>query len=83
MSHDFDAIIYGTGFASNDFLAPLQITGSADTELNTQWREGAEAYLGITMPHFPNLFMLYGPNTNLGHNSIIFMAIEMSGELHN
>lgn len=73
MSHDFDAIIYGTGFASTDFLAPLQITGSADTELNTQWRDGAEAYLGITMPHFPNLFMLYGPNTNLGHNSIIFM----------
>jgi len=69
----FDAIIYGTGFASTDFLAPLHITGSANTELNAQWRDGAEAYLGITMPHFPNLFMLYGPNTNLGHNSIIFM----------
>ncbi len=71
--HGFDAIIYGTGFASTEFLAPLEITGKKDKKLNTVWKNGAEAYLGITMPDFPNFFMLYGPNTNLGHNSIIFM----------
>ena len=73
-THAFDAIIYGTGFESTDFLAPLHIEGAGGVDLNTAWRDGAEAYLGITMPHFPNFFMLYGPNTNLGHNSIIFMV---------
>ena len=71
--HDFDVIIWGTGFESTDFLAPLDISGTKGANLNTVWQEGAEAYLGITMPKFPNFFMLYGPNTNLGHNSIIFM----------
>jgi cation diffusion facilitator CzcD-associated flavoprotein CzcO len=73
VNHQYDVIIYGTGFASTDFLAPMQINGKQKTDLNKVWKDGAEAYLGITMPHFPNLFMLYGPNTNLGHNSIIFM----------
>ena len=72
-SQPLDVIIYGTGFASTDFLSPMQISGAGGCDLNTAWREGAEAYLGITMPQFPNFFMLYGPNTNLGHNSIIFM----------
>ncbi len=71
--HNLDVIIYGTGFESTDFLAPLYITGKQGKDLNTTWRQGAEAYLGITMPDFPNFFMLYGPNTNLGHNSILFM----------
>ena len=68
-----DAIIYGTGFQSTDFLAPIKIHGRNGQELNQAWREGAEAYLGITVTGFPNLFILYGPNTNLGHNSIIYM----------
>lgn len=68
-----DALIYGTGFQATDFLAPMRITGRAGRELNEAWRQGAEAYLGITVSGFPNLFLLYGPNTNLGHNSIIFM----------
>jgi cation diffusion facilitator CzcD-associated flavoprotein CzcO len=72
-SHEFDTIIYGTGFASTEFLAPLDVKGTDGVDLNSAWKDGAEAYLGITMPHFPNFFMLYGPNTNLGHNSIIFM----------
>ena len=71
--HDFDVIIWGTGFESTEFLAPLEILGAKGADLNTSWQQGAEAYLGITMPKFPNFFMLYGPNTNLGHNSIIFM----------
>ncbi len=71
--HKFDIIIYGTGFESTGFLAPMTITGREGLDLNEYWREGAEAYLGITVPNFPNMFMLYGPNTNLGNNSIIFM----------
>jgi hypothetical protein len=70
---EVDAIIFGTGFATNDFLAPMQITGLEGMNLRETWRDGAEAYLGITVSGFPNLFILYGPNTNLGHNSIIYM----------
>jgi cation diffusion facilitator CzcD-associated flavoprotein CzcO len=70
---EVDAIIYGTGFAATDFLAPMQITGLGGRDLNAAWQEGAEAYLGISVSGFPNLFILYGPNTNLGHNSILYM----------
>jgi len=71
--HEVDVIIYGTGFAATDFLAPMAIQGRGGRDLNEAWREGAAAYLGMTVPGFPNFFMLYGPNTNLGHNSIIYM----------
>jgi cation diffusion facilitator CzcD-associated flavoprotein CzcO len=71
--HEADTIIYGTGFAANDFLAPMEVRGLDGTELNEVWRDGAEAYLGMTVARFPNLFILYGPNTNLGSGSIIFM----------
>ena len=71
--HPCDVLIYGTGFAATDFLAPMQITGRGGLDLNEAWKEGAEAYKGISVSGFPNLFILYGPNTNLGHNSIIYM----------
>lgn len=71
--HNFDVLIYGTGFAATDFLAPMAIRGRGGRELNEAWRAGAEAYLGMTVPGFPNFFMLYGPNTNLGHSSIVYM----------
>jgi cation diffusion facilitator CzcD-associated flavoprotein CzcO len=71
--HPCDVLIYGTGFTSTEFLAPMRIVGRAGLELNQAWREGAEAYKGISVSGFPNLFILYGPNTNLGHNSIIYM----------
>ena len=71
--HPVDALIYGTGFAATDFLAPMQIKGPGGVELNQAWRDGAEAYKGISVNGFPNLFLLYGPNTNLGHNSILYM----------
>jgi cation diffusion facilitator CzcD-associated flavoprotein CzcO len=67
-----DAIIYGTGFTPTDYLQPMHIAGLGGRDLNSAWREGAEAYLGITVPGFPNFFMLYGPNTN-AITSIIFM----------
>ena len=68
-----DVIIYGTGFKTLDFLAPMSVTGLGGRRLDEAWRDGAEAYLGITIAGFPNFFMLYGPNTNLGGNSIIYM----------
>jgi cation diffusion facilitator CzcD-associated flavoprotein CzcO len=73
VEHPADTIIFGTGFASTGFLAPIRVTGRDGRDLHTEWRDGAEAHLGITVAGFPNLFVLYGPNTNLGHNSIIFM----------
>ncbi len=71
--HPADVLIHGTGFAALDFLAPMQIIGSQGRDLNRVWQGGAEAYLGISVSGFPNLFMLYGPNTNLGHSSIVYM----------
>ncbi|GAA0912227.1 NAD(P)/FAD-dependent oxidoreductase [Nonomuraea longicatena] len=68
-----DTIVYATGFRTTEFLAPIAVTGRDGSDLRERWREGAEAYLGISVPRFPNLFLLYGPNTNLGHNSIVFM----------
>ncbi|MDY7564594.1 alpha/beta hydrolase fold domain-containing protein [Pseudomonas sp. RTC3] len=71
--HEVDAIIYGTGFAATEFLSPMRIVGRGGVDLNHVWRDGTRAYLGLTVPNFPNFFMLYGPNTNLGHNSIVYM----------
>lgn len=71
--HPCDVLIYGTGFTATDFLAPMHIRGLDGLELNQAWKGGAEAYKGISVSGFPNLFLLYGPNTNLGHNSILYM----------
>jgi len=68
-----DVIIYGTGFKAVEFIAPMVATGLDGWRLQDAWRDGAQAYLGITVSGFPNFFMLYGPNTNLGGNSIIYM----------
>ena len=71
--HPADVLIYGTGFAATEFLAPIKVSGLDGKDLNATWRAGAEAYKGISIAGFPNLYVLYGPNTNLGHNSIIYM----------
>ena len=68
-----DVLIYATGFESTAFLAPMAIRGRDGHLLQDEWAGGAKAYLGISVAGFPNLFLMYGPNTNLGHNSIIFM----------
>lgn len=81
VQHNADIIIYGTGFAATEFLAPMQITGRAGKQLSAEWSEGARAYLGMSVPDFPNFFMLYGPNTNLGHNSIVFMIESQIGHV--
>jgi cation diffusion facilitator CzcD-associated flavoprotein CzcO len=70
-----DTIIFGTGFATNDFLVPITVTGRDGLDLHEVWKQrgGAEAFKGMAVPGFPNMFTLYGPNTNLGHNSIVYM----------
>ena len=68
-----DVIIFGTGFRATEFLSPIHITGRNGVSLNEAWANGSKAFKGITVSGFPNLFMLYGPNTNLAHNSILYM----------
>ncbi|TFV63720.1 UNVERIFIED_ORG: NAD(P)/FAD-dependent oxidoreductase [Bacillus sp. AZ43] len=73
VEREVDTIVLGTGFAATEFLLPMRITGRGGRGLHEQWKDGASAYLGTVVPGFPNFFVLYGPNTNLGHNSIIVM----------
>jgi 4-hydroxyacetophenone monooxygenase len=73
--HPVDVIIYGTGFHASKFLTPMTVTGRGGIDLHEQWAGDARAYLGVTIPGFPNLFCLYGPNTNIVVNgSIIFFS---------
>jgi cation diffusion facilitator CzcD-associated flavoprotein CzcO len=73
VGHELDVLILGTGFTATDFLAPMQVRGLGGRDLREEWKDGARAYLGIAVPHFPNLFIMYGPNTNLGSGSIVYM----------
>ncbi|MGE5596279.1 MAG: flavin-containing monooxygenase [Hyphomicrobiales bacterium] len=73
--HTADVLIYGTGFQASRFLTPMQVIGRHGLDLNRQWDGDARAYMGITVPNFPNFFMLYGPNTNIVVNgSIIYFS---------
>jgi 4-hydroxyacetophenone monooxygenase len=73
--HAVDVIIYGTGFQASKFLTPMTVKGRDGVDLHEQWKGDARAYLGITVPGFPNLFCLYGPNTNIVINgSIIYFS---------
>jgi len=69
--HEADVIIYGTGFRASDFLTPMKVVGRGGTDLHQRWGGDARAYLGITLPGFPNFFLLYGPNTNIVANGSI------------
>jgi cation diffusion facilitator CzcD-associated flavoprotein CzcO len=72
--HPVDAIICGTGFQVNDVGAPFEVSGLDGADLGATWlRDGPEAYLGTSVANFPNFFMIVGPNTGLGHNSMIYM----------
>ena len=71
-----DIICYATGFRHNDFLAPMEVTGRHGVSLREQWGDEPTAYLGITVPNFPNLFCMYGPGTNLAHSASLFFHSE-------
>jgi cation diffusion facilitator CzcD-associated flavoprotein CzcO len=70
--HEVDCIIWATGFQTTEFMFPMGVVGREGTELHDQWSGGAHAHLGMTVPSFPNMFVMYGPNTNTSGGSIIF-----------
>jgi cation diffusion facilitator CzcD-associated flavoprotein CzcO len=89
---EVDTVILATGFSPTDPPIARRLTGRDGRTLSEHWRESMRAYLGTTVVGFPNLFLLYGPNTNLAHSSIVFMmesqihyvmaALNMTRELH-
>jgi cation diffusion facilitator CzcD-associated flavoprotein CzcO len=81
VQHDLDVIIYATGFEASGWNWSLQVQGYDGQKLSDVWADGPKAYLGITVSGFPNFFMLYGPHTNLGHNSITYMMEQQIGYL--
>jgi 4-hydroxyacetophenone monooxygenase len=75
VEHLADVVVYGTGFQASSFLTPMKVTGRGGRDLHEHWKGDARAYLGVTIPGFPNLFCLYGPNTNIVINgSIIYFS---------
>jgi cyclohexanone monooxygenase len=70
---EVDVVVCATGYAAADYLGQIDVIGEDDVSLRERWRDGASAYMGMAVPGFPNFFMLYGPNTNVGSNSVIFM----------
>ncbi|MFL4473155.1 flavin-containing monooxygenase [Paeniglutamicibacter sp. MACA_103] len=70
---DFDVVIYATGFRSQAFQAGMRVVGCEGQTLDERWGVDPEAYLGMTVDGFPNMFLVYGPNTNLNHNSVVTM----------
>jgi cation diffusion facilitator CzcD-associated flavoprotein CzcO len=69
----FDVIIFGTGFQGGYLLSPLRVIGRNRAELQKRWRDDPGAFLGMTVPGFPNFFVLVGPNTFSANNSVVFM----------
>ncbi|MGB6060027.1 MAG: hypothetical protein WBF71_17355 [Microthrixaceae bacterium] len=71
--YEADVIVYATGFRYTEALWPMELIGRDGVDLRERWGSRPAAYLGITVPHFPNLFLMYGPGTNLAHGgSLIF-----------
>lgn len=79
--HPSDVIVFATGFRTSPFISSVTIRGRSGTSLADSWAERAGAYLGISVPDFPNLFLMYGPNTNLGSGSIIHMLESQVGHI--
>jgi cation diffusion facilitator CzcD-associated flavoprotein CzcO len=67
-----DVLVLATGFESHAFVAPMEVVGPGGRTLAEEWADMARAYLGLSVPGFPNLFLLYGPNTNGGAGSVIY-----------
>lgn len=72
-AHEFDALILGTGFEASHPIPPGLILGRNHTDLAEAWSAGPEAYKGLSVHGFPNMFLMLGPNTALGHNSVLLM----------
>ncbi|KAL4764175.1 flavin-containing monooxygenase [Aspergillus foveolatus] len=79
---EYDLIILATGFKTVEFMCPIEIHGSKNRPLTEIWKDGASAYYGVTVEDLPNFGMFYGPNTNLGHSSVILMIEAQSRYLN-
>ena len=79
--HPVDCVIYGSGFKTNDFMFPMEITGVGGLSLREAWVDGPHAHLGISVPDFPSMFIMYGPNTNTSGGSIIFYLEQQAAYL--
>jgi cation diffusion facilitator CzcD-associated flavoprotein CzcO len=71
--HRVDTVVLCTGFRATDPFQRLTITGPDGLTLAAAWRDGMQAHLGVTVAGFPNLFLVVGPNSGLGHSSMVFM----------
>src|SRR5262249_40976314 len=76
--HPVDVIIFCTGFKSTEFLLPMEVIGREGKRLHDLWKDGAEAYRGTTVPGFPNLFMIYGPNTTVPSSAIFMIECQVN-----
>jgi 4-hydroxyacetophenone monooxygenase len=74
--HEFDVIVYGTGFQPSKFLMPMKVVGRDGVDLHGRWDGDARAFLGVAVPGFPNFYLLYGPNTNIVVNGSIIWFTE-------
>jgi 4-hydroxyacetophenone monooxygenase len=74
--HEVDVIVFATGFNTNHFLWPMDVVGRSGTALEDRWGDYPRAYKGMLVPDYPNLFCLYGPNTNIVHGGSIIYCIE-------
>jgi cation diffusion facilitator CzcD-associated flavoprotein CzcO len=72
VEHPADVLVLATGFKTHGFVSPMEIVGREGTTLAQEWAQVARAYLGLSVPGFPNMFLLYGPNTNGGTGSVIY-----------
>ncbi|QGU08235.1 4-hydroxyacetophenone monooxygenase [Corynebacterium occultum] len=73
VEHEVDIIIFGTGFKSHAFQGDMQVIGREGRDLSDRWGNAPEAFLGMCVDGYPNMFIIYGPNTNLNHHSIVAM----------
>jgi cation diffusion facilitator CzcD-associated flavoprotein CzcO len=78
-AREVDCVIYATGFRTTDFMLPMEVAGRDGVTLRETWAGGAHAHLGMTVPGFPSLFLMYGPNTNTSGGSIIFYEEAQAG----
>jgi 4-hydroxyacetophenone monooxygenase len=76
VTHPADVVIWATGFRANDYLAPMRVVGRGGVDLRDSWGTRPRAHLGVSVPGFPNFFMLYGPGTNLASGGSIILATE-------
>lgn len=79
VAHGADVLIYATGFKVSEAPGPLHIVGRDGVTLKQAWEHGRAAYLGLAVTGFPNLFLLLGPNSGLGHHSVVFMIEQQIG----